>query len=379
LVTGWPNQEIATARTWIDNIYGQIQFFKAGLEEARSAENYNRDSSDFYYSLRDSIMAMHSDVETLRKYVIDNKDKLENYSFYESEIESLNKRVGALEIFIVQPGVTKEEAAAENIRGIVTRVEDGDTFYIGERTIRMAGTDAPEGGTPRGELATKILTDLILGKEVEVKIDNHSPFDIYGRVLGVPYLGDQNMSLEMVARCMASVNTKFGKHHFVDGDQLRQASEKCVMGWPLVGEIEVVSDPPKATVWVDGNDVGERTPAKLKLSVGSHHVVVFKTGYAALHDMIMVDAPRKRELPPYKLQKLGTSSGLVEIHINPIDSATIIYVNDVVQGVSPVVVELPIAEFAKISTFAEGYASQTTNVKPMLGRIVKLSIDLKKS
>lgn len=379
MVTGWPNQQIATARTWIDDIQGQIQFFKAGLEEARNAENYNRDSSDFYYSLRDSIMAMHDDIKALRAYCSDNRDKLENFNFYDMEITSLEKRIDALEIFIVQPGVSKDEAEAEEIEGIVTQVEDGDTFYIGERIIRMAGTDAPEGGTPRGELAGKVLSDLIFGKNVKVKIDRHSPFDVYGRVLGVPYVGDQNMSLEMVARCMAKVNTKFGKHHFVDGDQLRQAEDKCIMGWPLVGEIEIVSDPPKSTVWVDGKDIGERTPAKILLTIGIHQIVVFKTGFSALHDTVTVSEPRKKELPPYKLQKLGVASGLIEVHVEPVGVPAIVSVNDAVQGISPIVVELPIADYSTVAIVSDGYSPQSTTVKPLLGRIVKILVELRKS
>jgi len=346
------------------------------LEEAREAEQYNKDSRDFYYSLRDAIMAMSEDCVQLRKYILANKDKLESFSFYDSEVAFLEKRIEALEILIVNPGVSKEEATAESIKGICTRVDDGDTFYIGERLIRMAGTDAPEGGTLRGQASGKVLSDLILGKEVDVRIDNHTPFDIYGRVLGVPYVGDQNISLEMVARCMAEVNTKFGKHHFVDGTELRQASEKCVMGWPLTGEVEIISDPPKATVWIDGKDIGERTPVKKLLSIGIHQVVVFKTGYGAVHDSIVVSEPKKRELPPYKLQKLGTDAGLVEVHVEP--TGSIVSVGGSVQGVSPVILELSTMDFVDIDVWAEGYQGEVVSVKPLLGRIVKVNVELKK-
>jgi len=363
---------------WIDNIAQQAQWFKAVLEEAREAEQYNKDSRDFYYSLRDAIMAMSEDCVQLRKYIIANKDKLESFAFYDSEVMFLEKRVEALEILIVNPGVTKEEAVAEQIKGICTRVDDGDTFYIGERLIRMAGTDAPEGGTKRGEVAGKVLSDLILGKEVDVRIDNHTPFDTYGRVLGVPYVEDQNISLEMVSRCMAEVNTKFGKHHFVDGVEFRQAADKCVMGWPLTGEVEIVSDPPKATVWIDGKDVGERTPAKVRLSIGIHQVVVFKTGYGAVHDSFTVKEPRKTELPPYKLQKIGVDAGLVEVHVDPMEAQAIVSAGGSVQGIAPVILELSTMEFSDIDVWADGYSGEVISVKPLLGRIVKVSVELKK-
>jgi endonuclease YncB( thermonuclease family) len=381
LVSGWPTLEISTARVWIDNINQQIAWFNGTMKDALNAENYNRDSTGFYSSARDGIIAMTDDLALLRTYIERNRSLLEPSSdaFYGSELSSIEKRIAALEVFIVTPGVTKKEAELGELTGVVDRVEDGDTFYMGERAVRMAGTDASEGGTSRGIASTQVLKDLIEGKVVTVKIDTRTPFDVYGRVLGVPFLGDQNISLEMVARCMANVNTKFGKHHFVDGDEFRQRSADCVMGWPLMGEMEINSDPPKCAVWIDGKDVQARTPHKAMLTIGLHSVTLFKVGFSAIRDMFEVKEPRKFSLAPYKLQKLGADIGLVEIHANPSDVDAFISVDGKVQGMAPIIAELPMGATSVVSATADGYASESVYVRPTMGRIVKVNLELRKA
>lgn len=45
--------------------------------------------------------------------------------------------------------------------GPVARVVDGDTFWIGERRIRLWGIDAPEASTPNGSAATRYLAAVV--------------------------------------------------------------------------------------------------------------------------------------------------------------------------------------------------------------------------
>ena len=49
------------------------------------------------------------------------------------------------------------------IVGPVTRIVDGDTYWIGEEKIRLWGIDAPEASTPNGPSATRYLA-AIAGK-----------------------------------------------------------------------------------------------------------------------------------------------------------------------------------------------------------------------
>lgn len=60
----------------------------------------------------------------------------------------------------------------------VTGVIDGDTFRTSNRTIRLAGIDAPESNTPQGKKATAYLRQLIGRQRVIIKT---VATDTYGR------------------------------------------------------------------------------------------------------------------------------------------------------------------------------------------------------
>lgn len=60
----------------------------------------------------------------------------------------------------------------------VTKVVDGDTFRTSNRTIRLAGINAPESGTVQGQRATAYLRQLIEGQQVTIKT---VATDVYGR------------------------------------------------------------------------------------------------------------------------------------------------------------------------------------------------------
>ena len=95
----------------------------------------------------------------------------------------------------------------------VTRVTDGDTVKVagnGEKmTIRLVGIDAPETskkknepGQPFSQKSTKHLAGLVLNKSVEIKSYGT---DRYGRTLGVIFVGEKNVNLEMVKAGLAEV------------------------------------------------------------------------------------------------------------------------------------------------------------------------------
>jgi Micrococcal nuclease (thermonuclease) homologs len=95
--------------------------------------------------------------------------------------------------------------ARELITGNVVAVLDGDTITVldgqrQERRIRLAGIDAPEKAQDFGQASKQRLSDLVFRKEVEVR---YSKLDRYGRVLGVVYLGGEDVNLKQVAVGMA--------------------------------------------------------------------------------------------------------------------------------------------------------------------------------
>ena len=90
---------------------------------------------------------------------------------------------------------------ADTLTGRVVGVSDGDTITVlsAERVrnrIRLQGIDAPESGQAFGSVSKRTLSDLVFGQTVVVRFDKQ---DRYGRILGVVFLGSQDINLEMVS------------------------------------------------------------------------------------------------------------------------------------------------------------------------------------
>jgi len=80
--------------------------------------------------------------------------------------------------------------AVEEHCGVVTRVVDGDTFYVSglPERVRLADVDAPELSTAEGQRAKAALEALLLGRRVCLDIDDLYKTDRYGRFVAVAYL-----------------------------------------------------------------------------------------------------------------------------------------------------------------------------------------------
>jgi endonuclease YncB( thermonuclease family) len=86
------------------------------------------------------------------------------------------------------------------ISGKVIGIADGDTFTLlttdkQQIKIRLAEIDAPESSQPYGNKSKQALSDLIFGKDVRVVVQTT---DRYGRTVGRPYVGDLDVSAELV-------------------------------------------------------------------------------------------------------------------------------------------------------------------------------------
>ena len=104
-------------------------------------------------------------------------------------------------------------AAVRTVNGTVTKVSDGDTIQITtpEQTklkVRLYGIDAPETpkvkqrtgavskpGQPHGDESWKALESKIKGQQVKLDIID---IDKYRRMVGMIWLDDRNINLEMV-------------------------------------------------------------------------------------------------------------------------------------------------------------------------------------
>lgn len=91
-------------------------------------------------------------------------------------------------------------AGGDNLEGRVISVHDGDTITILDATkhqtkIRLAEIDAPELDQPYGNKSKQMLSDLVFGKDVTVKVQT---IDKYGRTVGRIYQSDTDANLTMV-------------------------------------------------------------------------------------------------------------------------------------------------------------------------------------
>lgn len=109
--------------------------------------------------------------------------------------------------------ISASQAQIRTITGTVTKVIDGDSIHITtpEQTklkIRLYGIDAPETpiinyhtgqfhkpGQPYSEESWKALENKIMGKQVRMDVLD---IDKYRRLVGMIWLDDQNINLEMV-------------------------------------------------------------------------------------------------------------------------------------------------------------------------------------
>lgn len=82
--------------------------------------------------------------------------------------------------FLASGGMTAEPPArGATYEGKVTRIVDGDTFYLSSAPMRVRvwGLDAPETGTPGGAAATKALADIALGKRLSCERMNTDRYE----------------------------------------------------------------------------------------------------------------------------------------------------------------------------------------------------------
>lgn len=106
------------------------------------------------------------------------------------------------------------DPGADTFTGRVTRVVDGDTFYISsrEQSIRLWGLDAPETNTPTGPLATAALERLISGEPLTCR---QRDIDRYGRIVGQCFLSDgRDITAAMIASGVATEYCRYSGNYY---------------------------------------------------------------------------------------------------------------------------------------------------------------------
>lgn len=153
----------------------------------------------------------------------------------------------ALTAFINIPA---SQAVIRTVTGTVTKVTDGDTIHVTtpegtKLKVRLYGIDAPETpkvnqrsgriskpGQPHGEESWKALEIKIMRKQVKLDIID---IDKYRRMVGIVWLGDRNINLEMLSEGYAEAYVEYLKppyrSEFIEAEREAKSANKGI--WKL--------------------------------------------------------------------------------------------------------------------------------------------------
>lgn len=125
-------------------------------------------------------------------------------------------------IFILSLPVYSEE-----FEGKVISVMDGDTVrvLVGSKQVkvRLFGIDAPESKQAFGKQSERELKSLVWKKQVKVVVKGT---DQYGRTVGILFINDLEVNLEMVRRGMAWVYREFNQDKkYLEAEEVARRSE----------------------------------------------------------------------------------------------------------------------------------------------------------
>jgi endonuclease YncB( thermonuclease family) len=392
MVTGYADSVVAEGHQRLRDIEQDIKEVTAILAMAQSDEQYNKPTMDYYLAAKDRIVAIRAYLKAFSDYYDTNKKVLVEEGYFTNIIQSITLQLDTMDTNIIVPSITTDQVKSAMLKSTdptgfervvtVTKIDDGDTFlYVDdtgkEVTVRLAGCDAPEGGTDRGKISAKFLSDLILGKDVTLQIDKYQSVDTFGRVLAVVKFGDLNVNVHLVSSCMAAPLTKFGRHHYLDMDQLKNAAEFCVMGWPQEAMLHVFTKPERCMVWIDGKDTNQLTGrGELRVPVGRHRLTFAKIGFGALNVEVNLEFPKIYDFT-YELQKIGSTDGLVRISsvANDVGVSSIVMIDDVPQGLSPLITTLPVDKVTKVGCVTSTRGPVYKDVTAKLGEIVEVELD----
>jgi len=361
------------ARALKMNVQGEIWQYGLVKDRGRDAQNNKMPSIPFFEALPYGIDTIEADFNTFVQYTSDNADELDP-AWVAGSIGMLSRELEGLRAIVGIPQLTAEEEAAEEMVGEVASVDDGDTIIVNGREIRLAGIDAPEKGTERGQAAKRYLENMVLGKTVTVKIDKYQGIEFYGRVLGVVFLNGVNVNIKMVENCMAEPNTKFGRHNFIDPEEIKRAGEACGETYVGQGVVKVYSGKTNSEIYVDGVNTGKVTPAEINVPVGRHEFMCTTVGAAPDSKVINV-RPGKVEIKLFPFS-MPVATGIVEVESIP--SGAEFVVDDTPMGRTPTAAEVSSDGPHVIAFYLEGYSPDVVSIMAPAGKRVMVEATMEK-
>lgn len=111
----------------------------------------------------------------------------------------------------------------------ITRVIDGDTVVTlingEEQSIRLLGINTPERGEVYYEEAKDFLQGLVGNKSVKL-VFGKQKYDLYQRMLGYLYIGEENINIKLVEKGFANSYFPSGKDIYYNS--FKEAWEECL-------------------------------------------------------------------------------------------------------------------------------------------------------
>jgi len=110
----------------------------------------------------------------------------------------------------VEPTPPKCIGNADCFSGKVTKITDGDTIKVNDRSIRFTLASAPEINTLEGKIAKDFVASICpVGSSVLVDEDDGQQEGSYGRMLAVVYCNDVNLNEKILESGNAKISTLF--------------------------------------------------------------------------------------------------------------------------------------------------------------------------
>jgi micrococcal nuclease len=182
--------------------------------------------------------------------VIIDKRKMDQNKFSIKIILTLCLLAGLTSFLLASVCIARDPI--RTVTGTVTKVSDGDTIHVTtpektKLTVRLYGIDAPETpkinqrtgninkpGQPYGDESWKALQAKISGKPVRLDIID---IDRYKRMVGVIWIGNRNINLEMVQEGYAEAYLEYLKEpyraQFIRAEKEARSARRGI--WSLSG------------------------------------------------------------------------------------------------------------------------------------------------
>jgi micrococcal nuclease len=111
--------------------------------------------------------------------------------------------------------------------GVIERVIDGDTIALRDGTmVRYQGVNAPNSNEPFYKEATEANKKLVENKQVTLQYDAYTS-DRFGRILAYVFVGDKNISVELVKQGLAKVAIYEDRRKLIYQDEFLKAEQEA--------------------------------------------------------------------------------------------------------------------------------------------------------